>query len=282
MDVPLNVNLNGKVAVITGAGGILCGCMAKALALSGAKVALLDINKASVEKLAEEINEAGGAALPVICNVLEPQSVKDARQQVLGKYGPCDILINGAGGNDPRATTDSEIFNKEQLDKEKTFFDIGKVDLEFVFGLNFTGTFLPIQEFAKDMILKDHSNIINIASVNTYLPLTKIPAYAAAKEAVGNFTKWLATYFSDAGIRVNAIAPGFLATHQTKALFYEADGTTPTKRFNKIIAGTPMKRLGEPEELLGALLFLLDDKAASFVTGAIIPIDGGFTAYNGV
>jgi len=282
MNMPINVDLHGKVAVITGAGGILCSSMATALALSGAKVALLDINQNAIDTLAEKIKKAGGEAAPVICNVLEQQSVKDARQKVLKIYGGCDILVNGAGGNNPRATTDSEVFSTAQMGTEKTFFDIGKEDLDFVFGLNFTGTFMPTQEFAKDMIHKKNSNIINIASVNTYLPLTKIPAYAAAKEAVGNLTKWMATYFSEVGIRVNAIAPGFLATHQTKALFYEEDKKTPTKRLNKIVAGTPMKRLGKPEELLGALLFLLNDDAASFVTGAIIPVDGGFTAFGGV
>lgn len=282
MELPLSVDLKGKVAVITGAGGVLCGCIAKALACSGAKVALLDINAGALAEVVREINEAGGKAVPITCDVLDQQSVRAARQQVLNTYGSCDILINGAGGNNPKATTDSEIFSSNQMGREKTFFDIQKEGLEFVFDLNFIGTFLPIQEFARDMITKEQSNIINIASVNTWLPLTKVPAYAAAKEAVGNFTKWLATYFSAAGIRVNAIAPGFLATNQTKTLFYEEDGETPTKRLAKIIDSTPMKRLGEPQELLGALLFLLSDSAASFITGAIIPVDGGFTAYGRV
>lgn len=282
MNLPLQVDLTGKIAVVTGAGGVLCSSMAKVLAASGAKVALLDINVKALDDVIMQIRKDGGEAEPIACDVLDQQSVQAARKRVLEVYGSCDILINGAGGNNPRATTDSEVFSMEQMGQEKTFFDIEKQGLEFVFGLNFIGTFLPIQEFAKDMIHKESSNIINIASVNSWLPLSKIPAYAAAKEAIGNFTKWLAAYFSAVGIRVNAIAPGFLATHQTQALFYEKDGVTPTKRLGKIIDATPMKRLGEPEELLGTLLFLLNDDAASFVTGAIIPVDGGFTAYGRV
>lgn len=282
MDLALNVSLSGKTAVVTGAGGVICSYMAKVLAAAGAAVAVLDINQEAAERVAAEITAEGQKALAVCCDVLSAESLGKAHEIVRQTFGPCHILINGAGGNHPRATTASEVFEPSQLGKEKTFFDIDKESWKFVFDLNFTGTFLTTQEFAGDMLGEEPCNIINIASVNTFLPLTKIPAYAAAKEAVGNFTKWLATYFSKSGIRVNAIAPGFLDTNQTKALFYEADGVTPTARLKKIIEGTPQKRLGRPEELSGALLFLLDEKAASFITGAVIPVDGGYTAYSGV
>lgn len=282
MKLPLNVDLSGKVAVVTGAGGVICSYMGEIMAAAGAKVALLDINEEAARIVADRINANGGTAIGVYCDVLNNKSIKEAHEVVLKEFGKCNILLNGAGGNHPKATTTSEIFSKDQLGKEKTFFDIEKEGFDFVFGLNFTGTFLPTQEFAMDMIDGGDNSIINIASVNTFLPLTKIPAYAAAKEAIGNFTKWLATYFSGVGIRVNAIAPGFLATNQTKALFYQEDGMTPTPRLEKIIAGTPMGRLGEPKELAGTLLYLLCYEASSFVTGAVLPVDGGYTAYSGV
>lgn len=282
MELPYRADFTGKVAVVTGAGGVLCSMMAGALAAAGAKVALLDINEGAVRKAADEIRGAGGTALGIRCDILSEEEIVSAHQVVLEKFGKTDILLNGAGGNHPRATTASEVFVKDQRDGGQTFFDLSEESFRFVFDINFTGAFMVTKEFAKDMMDGGDRCILNIASVNTYLPLTKIPAYAAAKEAVGNFTKWLATYFSDIGIRVNAIAPGFLLTHQTKPLFYEEDGRTPTKRLGKIIAGTPMKRLGQPEELLGAVLFLCDAKASGFITGAILPIDGGFTAYSGV
>lgn len=282
MDIRSNTSLKGKTAVITGAGGVLCGHMAKALAAAGADVAALDIDGAAAEKVADEIIADGYSALAVRCDVLSEESLKQAHAVITDRLGACRILINGAGGNHPRATTTREIFGRTCPGKEKTFFDIDRESWNFVFDLNLTGAFLATREFAGDMLREETCNIINIASVNTFLPLTKIPAYAAAKEAVGNFTKWLAVYFAETGIRVNAIAPGFLDTNQTKALFYEKDGVTPTKRLGKIIEGTPMKRLGRPGELTGALLFLLDDEAASFITGAVIPVDGGFTAYGGV
>lgn len=282
MELPLQVDLHDRVAVVTGAGGILCSEMSKALAASGAKVALLDLNEEAVQRVAADIAAEGGEAIAVRCDILNEPEIRKAHEIVLDKLGKTNILLNGAGGNNPRATTDSEVFEKEQLGREKTFFDLDENGFRFVFDINFTGEFMVTKEFAKDMLDGGANCILNIASVNTYLPLTKIPAYAAAKEAVGNFTKWLATYFSKAGIRVNAIAPGFLLTHQTKPLFYEKDGVTPTKRLGKIIEGTPMKRLGTPEELLGAVLFLCDEKASGFITGAILPIDGGYTAYSGV
>lgn len=282
MRLPLNVDLSGKVAVVTGAGGVICSYMSQIMAVAGAKVALLDINEKVTRELADKINAVGGVAINICCDVLNIESIKAAHEIILNEFGKCNILINGAGGNHPKATTTSEIFSKDQLGSEKTFFDIEKEGFDFVFDLNFMGTFLPTQEFARDMIDGGDNTIINIASVNSYLPLTKIPAYSAAKEAIANFTKWLAMYFSGVGIRVNAIAPGFLATHQTKALFYQEDGVTPTPRLRKIIAGTPMGRLGEPTELAGTLLFLLCSDASSFITGTIIPVDGGYTAYSGV
>ncbi len=282
MELPYKADFTGKVAVVTGAGGILCSSMSKALASAGAKVALLDINEESIKKVAEEIEKDGGTAIPVRCNILDKDEVKKAHELILKTFGKTNILLNGAGGNNPRATVDSEVFKPDQLGKEKTFFDIDEESFRFVFDINFTGEFIMVRESAQDMIGGKNNSILNIASVNTYLPLTKIPAYSAAKASVYNFTQWLAMYFSDVGIRVNAIAPGFLLTHQTKPLFYQKDGITPTPRLNKIIAGTPMHRLGEPEELIGSVLFLLDEKASGFITGAILPIDGGYTAYSGV
>jgi len=282
MTYHLQADLRGRVATVTGAGGILCSEMSRALAAAGARVALLDINEEAARKVAEEIAAEGGTAIAVRCDILKEESIREAREIVRETLGSTSILINGAGGNHPRATTVSEVFEKEQLGREKTFFDLDEAGFRFVFDINFTGMFLVTKEFAKDMLDGGSNCILNIASVNTYLPLTKIPAYAAAKEAVGNFTKWLATYFSQTGIRVNAIAPGFLLTHQTKPLFYEADGVTPTGRLGKILRGTPMGRLGRPEELLGAVLFLCDEKMSGFITGAVLPIDGGYTAYSGV
>ena len=282
MRLPLNVDLKDKVAVVTGAGGVLCSMFAKALAESGAKVALLDLNQEAAEKFADEIRAEGGTALAYKANVLEKGSLEEVHQQVLKDLGPCDILINGAGGNNPRATTDNEFFTMEDLGRDiKTFFSLDDKGVGFVFNLNFLGTLLPTQVFAKDMLGRDGCNIINISSMNAYTPLTKIPAYSGAKAAVSNFTQWLAVHFSKVGIRVNAIAPGFFATNQNRALLFNEDGT-PTERTGKILAATPMGRFGESEELVGPLLFLLSNEAASFVTGVVLPIDGGFSAYSGV
>ena len=282
MKLPLNVDLSGKVAVVTGAGGVLCGMFAKALAASGAKVAVLDLNETAAEKVAAEIRADGGTAKAYMCNVLDKESLEACHQAVLRDLGPCDILINGAGGNNPRATTDKEYFEPGDIDAEtKSFFDLEEKGVEFVFNLNFIGTLLPTQTFAKDMVGRDGCNILNISSMNAYTPLTKIPAYSGAKSAVSNFTQWLAVHFSKVGIRVNAIAPGFFSTKQNAALLWNEDGT-PTARTGKILAASPMGRFGEPEELLGALLFLLDNEAASFITGVVLPVDGGFSAYSGV
>ena len=282
MKLPLNVDLSGKVAVVTGAGGVLCGMFSKALASAGAKVAVLDLNEEAAEKVASEIRADGGVAKAYKCNVLEKESMEACHQAVLQDFGPCDILINGAGGNNPRATTDKEYFEVGDIDADtKSFFDLEQKGVEFVFNLNFIGTLVPTQTFAKDMVGREGCNILNVSSMNAYTPLTKIPAYSGAKAAISNFTQWLAVPFSKVGIRVNAIAPGFFSTKQNAALLWNADGT-PTARTGKILAASPMGRFGEPEELLGALLFLLDNEAASFITGVVIPVDGGFSAYSGV
>ncbi len=282
MELTLKPDLTGKVAVITGGAGVLCKEFAKALALCGAKVAILNRTLSKAEAVADEIKAMGGEATAVAVDVTDADSVKAAHEQVLSIYGPCDILINGAGGNNPRATTDQEYFDPAGLDDEtKTFFDLDEEGISFVFNLNFIGTLLPTQAFARDMIGRKGCTIINVSSMNAYTPLTKIPAYSGAKAAISNFTQWLAVHFSHEGIRVNAIAPGFFSTDQNKKLLWNEDGT-PTARTGKILAATPMGRFGEAHELLGALMFLVDEKAASFVTGVVIPVDGGFSAYSGV
>ena len=274
--------LNGKVAVVTGGAGVLCSEFAKAMASCGAKVAVAGRTLSKLEAVADEINAAGGEAIAVQMDVVNKESVKAAHDEVLAKFGKCDILINGAGGNHPRATTDKEYFEMGDLDGEtKSFFDLSEEDVEYVFNLNFIGTLIPTQEFAKDMIGREGCTILNVSSMNAYTPLTKIPAYSGAKAAISNFTQWMAVHFSKVGIRVNGIAPGFFSTAQNAKLLWNEDGT-PTARTEKILNATPMGRFGEPSELLGALMFLVDEKAASFVTGIVIPVDGGFSAYSGV
>ncbi len=283
MNLPFSIDLKNKVAVITGAGGVLCSIFAEAIAACGAKVALLDLNEAAAEAVAEKIRKAGGEAIAVKTNCLEKESIEAAKVAVDKAFGACDILINGAGGNNPRATTDDETFNPESLEKidGKNFFNLSADGFRFVFDLNVTAAVLTTQVFALDMTKKGAGNIINISSMNAYRPLTKIPAYSSAKAAVSNLTQWLAVHFAGTGIRVNAIAPGFFCTNQNRALLFNDDGT-PTARTGKILAATPMHRFGESEELLGGLLFLLSDKAAGFVTGVVLPVDGGFSAYSGV
>ncbi len=275
-NVPFNVVLNDKVAVITGAGGIICGEFAKALAQCGAKVALLDINYDAAKKNADEI---GANALAVKCNCLDKQSITDAYEQVIAAFGKVDLLINGAGGNNPKATTDNETMTPD-LTGAKDFFALDESGLKFVFDLNITSAFLVTQVFAKAMV-HTGGNIINISSMNAFRPLTKIPAYSAAKAGVSNFTQWIAVHFAPCGIRCNAIAPGFFVTNQNRGLLFNADGT-PTARTGKILAATPMKKFGEISDLIGCLLWLADDKASGFVTGTVIPVDGGFSAYSGV
>ncbi len=280
MNLPLNIDFTGKVVVVTGAGGVLCGDMARAYAQAGAKVAALDLNEEKVKELAEEMKAQGYICEGYKANVLEPEALEQVHQQVLKDLGPCDILINGAGGNNPRATTDNE-YQHEAREGQKTFFDLDASGVDFVFKLNFQGTLLPTQIFARDMVERKHGCILNISSMNAYIPLTKIPAYSGAKAAISNFTQWLATHFAGSGIRANAIAPGFLVSNQNRALLFNPDGT-PTARTAKILAGTPMGRFVASEELLGGVFFLTDDRAASAITGVVLPIDCGFAAYSGV
>ena len=282
-DLPLGVKLDDKVVAVTGGGGIICSELSKAIAAAGAKIAILDLHQEAAEKTAKEIRNEGYVAYGYEANVLDAESLKKAHESILKDLGKVDILINGAGGNNARANTDKEYYEKGDIDNAdiKSFFDLDPNGVSFVFNLNFLGTLLPSQEFAKDMVDRKGCSILNISSMNAFTPLTKIPAYSGAKAAVSNFTKWLAVHFSKVGIRVNAIAPGFFSTTQNKNLLWNPDGT-PTARTGKIIAATPMGRFGEVEELVGATLFLLSDKASSFITGVVLPIDGGFSSYSGV
>ena len=280
INLPLSHNFAGKVVVVTGAGGVLCGDMARAYAVAGAKVAALDLNEEAVKKLADELKAEGYICEGYKANVLDRELLEEVHQQVLKDLGPCDILINGAGGNNPRATTDNE-YQHEAKEGQKTFFDLDAAGVDFVFKLNFQGTLLPTQVFAKDMVERKCGNILNISSMNAYTPLTKIPAYSGAKAGISNFTQWLATHFAGTGIRCNAIAPGFLVSAQNRALLFNEDGT-PTARSAKILNGTPTGRFVDADELLGATLFLCDDKAASAITGVVLPVDAGFAAYSGV
>ena len=279
-NLPLNIDYTGKVVVVTGAGGLICGAMARAFAQSGAKVAALDLNEEAVKKLADEMKAEGYIMEGYKANVLDLDALKAVHDQVVADLGPCDILVNGAGGNNPRATTDNE-YQHEAKEGGKSFFDLDQSGVDFVFKLNFQGSLLPTQAFAKDMVAKKSGVILNISSMNAYTPLTKIPAYSAAKAGISNFTQWLATHFAGTGIRCNAIAPGFLVSAQNKALLFNEDGT-PTARSAKILNGTPTGRFVDADELIGATLFLCDDKAASAITGVVLPVDAGFAAYSGV
>ncbi len=276
MRLPFQVDLRDKIAVITGAGGVICGAFARALSACGAKVALLDVNEAAIKALAEELGEN---ALAIRCDCLNKASILAARERVREKWGRANLLINGTGGNNPRATTDNETMTPG-LSGVKDFFKLEESGLKFVFDLNITSMFLVTQIFAEDM-LEDGGNILNISSMNAYRPLTKIPAYSAAKAGVSNFTQWLAVHFAPCGIRCNAIAPGFFVTNQNRGLLFDGEGK-PTPRTGKILAATPMKKFGEISDLLGVLLWLADDGASGFVTGTVIPVDGGFSAYSGV
>lgn len=274
--------MKDKVIVITGAGGVLCSTIAKAYAKQGAKVALLDLKLESAQAVADEIIKEGGIAKAYAVNCLEKSTMEEARVKINSQLGKCDILVNGAGGNHPNGTTTNEYFDRADVDDETkiSFFDLDEKGVDFVFKLNFLATFLTTQVFAKDMIGRG-GNIINISSMNAFRPLTKIPAYSGAKASVSNFTQWLAVHFAGEGIRVNAIAPGFFVTNQNRALLFDDKGN-PTARTQKILAGTPMRRFGEAEELIGTMMWLSDNGASGFVTGVVIPIDGGFSAYSGV
>lgn len=282
MDLPFDLNLSGKNVVVTGGGGVLCSMFAQALGECGANVAILDLRSEAAEAAAEKIRSAGGKAKGYEANVLCRESLLKAYYRIVSDFGVCDILINGAGGNNPKGTTEKEYLESGDIDKDlTTFFDLDPDGVGFVFNLNFLGTLLPTQVFAKDMALNKRGNIINISSMNAFRPLTKIPAYSGAKAAVSNFTQWLAVHFSKVGVRVNAIAPGFFVTDQNRAMLFDNNGN-PTLRTGKILAATPMGRFGEPEELIGTLLWLVNDKASGFVNGVVVPVDGGFSAYSGV
>lgn len=275
--------LQSKVVVITGGGGVLCSTMAHSLAAQGAKIALLDLRAENAQKVADAIKAQGGKAIGITANVLELESLQQARAQVLDAFGPCDILINGAGGNHPKGTTSKPHLLLEDLEADKdliTFFDLDPQGIQFVFNLNFIGTLLPTQVFAKDMVGREGCSILNVSSMNAFTPLTKIPAYSGAKAAISNFTQWLAVHFSKVGIRVNALAPGFFLTDQNRSLLTQASGDL-TDRGQTIIAHTPMGRFGTPEDLEGTLLWLCSN-GSSFVTGVVVPIDGGFSAFSGV
>ena len=280
LDLPLNIDYTGKTVVITGAGGVLCAEMVKAFAQSGARVAALDLNEDAVRRLADELKNEGLECTGYKANVLDAEALEEVHKSVLAKYGPCDILINGAGGNNPKATTDNE-YQHEARPGQKTFFELDAAGVDFVFRLNFQGSLIPAQVFAKDMVERQSGNILNISSMNAYTPLTKIPAYSGAKAAISNFTQWLAVHFSKVGIRVNAIAPGFFLTDQNRALLTNPDGSY-TERSHKILRNTPMEKFGEPSDLVGTLLWLCDEGAAGFVNGIVVPVDGGFSAYSGV
>ena len=283
--LPFKINLDNKNIVITGGGGVLCSEFACALAECGANIALLDIKLENAEAVAKKITDKGEKAIAVQADVLSIESLSNAREIINGEFGTCDILINGAGGNSPKCTTTKEYLFEEDLTESAenilTFFDFMPENIRFVFDINFTGIFLTTQVFAKDMAKKKDCSILNISSMNAFTPLTKIPAYSAAKSAVSNFTQWLAVHFSKVGIRVNAIAPGFFVSDQNRALLFDAEGN-PTARAHKILSQTPMGRFGEPNELTGALLWLCSNEAAGFVNGIIVPVDGGFSAYSGV
>jgi NAD(P)-dependent dehydrogenase (short-subunit alcohol dehydrogenase family) len=285
MNVPFKVNLKDQVALVTGGGGVLCSTMARALATCGAKVAVADLKQDAAETVAAQIRSEGGTAISVACNVLEKPSLDAANDKVKQELGPVSILINGAGGNHPKGTTSVEHLRKEDLSGAAkdiiTFYDLDPKGIEFVFNLNFLGTLLPTQAFTREMAGKGRGTVINISSMNAFRPLTKIPAYSGAKAAVSNFTQWLAVHFSKVGVRVNAIAPGFFVTDQNRALLSRPDGSW-TPRGNTILAHTPMGRFGSPDDLVGALLWLTSDEASGFVTGVVLPVDGGFAAFSGV
>ena len=286
--LPFHIDLTGKVAVVTGGSGVLCSGFAKALGACGASVAVIGRNLEKAQKVADEIIAEGGKAMGISADVLDKSALESARQQILDAFGTCDILINGAGGNNPKGTTTKEYLFPEDMERLKaqtsdivTFFDLDFSGVQYVLDLNFLGTLLPTQVFARDMAEKPGAMILNVSSMNAFRPLTKIPAYSAAKAAVSNFTQWLAIHFAPVGIRVNAIAPGFFVTEQNRTLLMNPDGSL-TPRSEKILAHTPMNRFGTPDDLTGTLLWLVDDNSSGFVNGVVVPVDGGFAAYSGV
>jgi len=285
----LTFDLKGKTAVVTGGGGVLCSGFSKTLAAAGARVAVCDLRFEAAQKIADEIIAAGGEAIAVAMNVLDKKSVEEGRDLIVEKFGRVDILLNGAGGNNPKGSTSRDNLTPDEvkelnengtIEGVKTFFDLDPDGISFVFNLNFLGTLIPTQVFARDMV-NYGGNIINVSSMNAFRPLTRIPAYSGAKAAISNFTQWLAVHFAPVGIRVNAIAPGFFLTEQNRSLLTNPDGSL-TARADKIMTHTPMGRFGVPEDLDGVLLWLADDKFSAFVDGVVIPVDGGFAAYSGV
>jgi NAD(P)-dependent dehydrogenase (short-subunit alcohol dehydrogenase family) len=274
-------DLRGKVAVITGGGGELCGAMAEALGRMGVSVAVLDIRLDKAEARAESILKAGGDAAAIRCDVLNAGEVKQCCETVSRLWGSPDFLVNGAGGNDPRGSTAAEFHDSARLSGggEQSFFDLDPAGFRQVFDLNFFGTFLVTQTFARGMVAKGGGAIVNIASMSALRPLTKVAAYSAAKASVANFTQWLAVHFSHTGIRVNALAPGFFLTEQLKFLHFDQQTGEPSPRAQKVIVHTPMGRYGDPDDLIGALVWLLSD-ASRFVTGTVVPVDGGFSCYS--
>ena len=283
--LPFKIDLENRTVAITGGGGILCSTMAEAVAACGANVAVLDLRLEAAEAVAGRIRAAGGKAIGLACNVLQRASLEEARAKIVATFGPVDILINGAGGNHPKGTTSKPVLEPSDLQNAAkdviTFFELDPEGIQFVFNLNFLGTLLPTQVFARDMATRGHGAIVNISSMNAFRPLTKIPAYSGAKAAVSNFTQWLAVHFARVGIRVNALAPGFFLTDQNRTLLTNQDGSR-TARGDQILLHTPMARYGEPSDLVGPLLWLLSDTGAGFVTGTVIPVDGGFSAYSGI
>ncbi len=284
MTVPFNIDLTARVAVVTGGGGVLCSQMARALAECGAKVAVLDLNPDAAKAVATALRADGFVAEGFAANVLERPSLEVAAEAVRAHLGPCDLLVNGAGGNHPKGTTTKEWLEEADLADTSitTFFDLDPQGVEFVFNLNFLGSLIASQVFARQMVGRKGCAIINISSMSAFRPLTKIPAYSAAKAAVSNFTQWLAVHFAKVGIRVNALAPGFFLTTQNHSLLIDATTGEFTARARKIVAHTPMGRFGDAQELIGTLLWLASEPASGFVNGVVVPIDGGFAASSGV
>lgn len=277
--IPLHENLKDRVAVITGGSGVLCSEMARELARQGVKVAVLNRTVEKGQEVVAEIVKAGGSAIALQADVLDRASLENAKEETLKAFGKIDILINGAGGNHPDAITDSEVYEEDI--EGKSFFELDETGFSTVFSTNFTGTFLASQVFGKELLNSETPVIINLSSMSSYSPMTKVPAYSAAKASINNFTMWMAVHFAETGLRINAIAPGFFLTTQNRNLLLDEEGNY-TARSNKIITATPMKRFGKPEDLLGTLLYLVDETCSGFVTGTTIPVDGGFMAYSGV